>query len=73
VQQRLQRPMIASQKHHLYTMLGIVVELLVSWLLLWVICKKHLGVLGFRPTKAGLPILVWDFCSPLFVARCTNL
>ena len=32
-------------------MIGIIVELIISWLLLWFICKKHLSVLGFRPTK----------------------
>ncbi len=32
-------------------MAGIIVELILSWILLWVICKKHLGALGFKPTK----------------------
>jgi membrane protease YdiL (CAAX protease family) len=32
-------------------MAGIIVELIISWLLLWFISKKHLSVLGFTPTK----------------------
>ena len=32
-------------------MAGIAVELIVSWILLWFICKKHLSVLGLSPTK----------------------
>jgi membrane protease YdiL (CAAX protease family) len=32
-------------------MAGIIVELVISWLLLWLVCKKHITVLGFRPTK----------------------
>jgi len=32
-------------------MLGILVQLAISWLLLWLIEKKDLSVLGLRPTK----------------------
>ncbi|MGH2623228.1 MAG: lysostaphin resistance A-like protein [Sphingobacterium sp.] len=32
-------------------MAGVIIELIISWLLLWFITKKHLSVLGFRPTK----------------------
>lgn len=35
-------------------MLGIIVQLLISWLLLWLFEKKGLGVLGFYPTKKRL-------------------
>ncbi len=35
-------------------MLGIIVQLLVSWLLLWLFEKKGLGVFGFYPTKKRL-------------------
>ena len=45
-------------------MAGILVELIISWLLLWFICKKHLSVLGFRPTKIRLIHL----CVGLFIA-----
>src|SRR6185295_8405271 len=31
-------------------MIGIIVQLAISWLLIWLIEKKNLGVLGFRPT-----------------------
>jgi membrane protease YdiL (CAAX protease family) len=50
-------------------MAGIVVELIISWLLLWLICKKHLSVLGFGPTK----IRVTNLCVGLLIAAscCT--
>jgi uncharacterized protein len=32
-------------------MLGIIVQLAISWLLLWLFEKRNLGVLGFFPTK----------------------
>jgi len=35
-------------------MAGIIVELIVSWVLLWLIEKKHLGVLGLMPNKRRL-------------------
>ncbi|RYY38587.1 MAG: CPBP family intramembrane metalloprotease [Chitinophagaceae bacterium] len=50
-------------------MIGILVQLTLSWLLLWFVCKKHLVVLGFRPTRsrlingiAGL-LLAASFCA----------
>ncbi len=39
-------------------MAGIIVELIISWLLLWFISKKHLSVLGFRPTRNRVANLV---------------
>ncbi len=45
-------------------MAGIIVELIVSWLLLWFIYKKNLAVLGFRPTKNRL----MNFFVGLFIA-----
>lgn len=39
-------------------MLGIIVELIISWLLLWFICKKHLSVLGFKPTTHRVIFLI---------------
>lgn len=62
-------------------MIGIIVELIISWLLLWFICKKHLSVLGFRPTKnrmtnliAGLFIAascctLWQLMTTLFIGN----
>jgi membrane protease YdiL (CAAX protease family) len=50
-------------------MVGIIVELIISWLLLWFICNKHLSVLGFRPTKER----VINLCIGLVIAAscCT--
>lgn len=50
-------------------MAGIVVELIISWILLWLICRKHLSVLGFRPTKSR----IFNFCFGFFIAAtcCT--
>lgn len=39
-------------------MIGIIVELTISWFVLWFICKKHLSVLGFRPTKNRMTQLI---------------
>lgn len=52
-------------------MAGILVELIVSWLLLWFVCKKHLSVLGFRPTKNRMTnlvvgLLIAAFCCTLW-------
>ncbi len=35
---------IKEFNHH--KMAGILVELIISWILLWFICKEHLSVLG---------------------------
>ena len=48
-------------------MAGIIVELIISWLLLWAICKKHLGVLGFKPTTTRASHLIIGF---LIAASC---
>jgi len=53
-------------------MLGVLVEIALSWLLLWLIDKKNLGVLGLRPTvirvKAFLLLLLAAvLCSLLAV------
>lgn len=39
-------------------MIGIIVELTISWLLLFLIYKKDLSVLGFRPTKNRMSNLI---------------
>lgn len=47
-------------------MLGILIQLLVSWLLLWLFEKKGLGVLGFRPTqKRVLGFVLFFFIAAL--------
>src|SRR5688572_22542700 len=48
-------------------MAGIIVELAVSWLLLWLIEKKNLGVLGLMPNRRrliqfGMLLLVAGIC-----------
>jgi membrane protease YdiL (CAAX protease family) len=45
-------------------MLGIIVELAISWVLLWLIEKKHLSALGLIPTKRR----IFQFLFLFFVA-----
>jgi len=52
-------------------MIGIIVELIISWLLLWFIVKKHLSVLGFKPTKSRavqliVGLLLAAFCCTVY-------
>ncbi|HEU5053393.1 MAG TPA: CPBP family intramembrane glutamic endopeptidase [Hanamia sp.] len=35
-------------------MLGLLGEIIISWVLLWIFCKKNLLVLGIAPTKSRL-------------------
>lgn len=51
-------------------MLGIIVELLVSWLLLWIFYKKSLLVLGIAPTQSRLFNL---FFGILIAAVCCTM
>lgn len=51
-------------------MFGIIVELIISWLLLWFVCKKHLSVLGFSPTKNRITNLILGF---IIAATCCTL
>lgn len=44
-------------------MAGIIVELIISWLLLWFISKKHLSVLGFTPTNSRFLHLLFGFLA----------
>lgn len=44
-----------------YSMIGLIVELAVSWLLLWFVGKKHLSALGFSPTGTRLLHLFGGF------------
>ena len=51
-------------------MIGIIVQLIISWVLIWFIERKDLGVLGFRPTKRrlldfGLFFLLTVLCACL--------
>lgn len=58
-------------------MSGILAELLISWLLLWFICKKHLSVLGFKPTNIrlrdlGTGLLIGAGCCIIYHLMATN-
>jgi len=60
-------------------MIGIIVELIFSWLILWFIEKKHLSALGLTPTKnrtihlmvglllAGSCCLIYNIATVAFV------
>ena len=48
-------------------MLGLIVELIISWLLLWIFCKQGLMVLGIAPTKSRLFNVFFGF---LIAAAC---
>lgn len=45
-------------------MLGVLIQLIVSWLLLWLVSRKHLAVLGFYPTRKR----IIDLVSGIFIA-----
>ncbi len=47
-------------------MIGIVVELLISWLLLRLIVKQNLSVLGFMPTLTRIVELIGGLLWPVF-------
>jgi CAAX protease family protein len=51
-------------------MIGILVQLALSWLIIWIFQKKNLSVLGFRPTKRR----ILDFIFFLLIAAilCAN-
>jgi membrane protease YdiL (CAAX protease family) len=51
-------------------MLGILVELALSWLILWLFARKHLPVLGIVPTKNRLINLLIGF---VLAASCCFL
>jgi CAAX protease family protein len=51
-------------------MLGLIVELIISWLLLWFFCKESLSVLGIVPTKKRIANLSFGF---LIAAICCTV
>lgn len=58
-------------------MIGILVELIISWLLLWLISRKNLSVLGFTPTKGrvtnlGVGLLIAASCCTLYQLMTTG-
>jgi hypothetical protein len=56
-------------------MLGIIIQLLISWLIVWLFEKRNLSVLGFLPTKARLMdfflflLITAIFCSTAFLLK----
>src|SRR6185503_888617 len=56
-------------------MIGILVQLALSWLIIWLVEKRDLGVLGFYPTKKRLGDFAVFFlitaacCSSDFIMR----
>jgi uncharacterized protein len=56
-------------------MLGILVQLALSWLIVWLVEKQHLNVLGFTPTKqrlldfTGFLLLAAACCASGFLLR----
>ena len=51
-------------------MAGLIVELIISWLLLWIFYKKGLRLLGIFPTKSRLFNLIFGFSA---AAACGTL
>jgi membrane protease YdiL (CAAX protease family) len=47
-------------------MLGIIVQLAISWLLVWLVEKQHLTVLNFYPTKQRLMDFLLFLCIGAF-------
>jgi uncharacterized protein len=56
-------------------MIGIIVQLAISWIIIWFFEKRNLSVLGFRPTKKRLTDLIVfflitaTFCSTGFLMK----
>lgn len=51
-------------------MIGILIQLLLSWLILWLVSRKHLSVLGFYPAQKR----IIDFVAGLLLAAvCCGL
>ncbi|HYF31078.1 MAG TPA: type II CAAX endopeptidase family protein [Chitinophagaceae bacterium] len=53
-------------------MLGIIIQLAISWLLVWLIERKHLGVLGLMPTPRrladfGIFLIATALCAVLAI------
>lgn len=51
-------------------MIGLIIELIISWLLLWIFCQQGLLVLGIIPTKSRLSNLLFGF---LIAAVCCTV
>jgi uncharacterized protein len=51
-------------------MIGILIQLAISWFLLWLFEKKDLSVLGFKPTKSRIHNFLFGF---LAAATCFTI
>ncbi len=59
-------------------MIGIIIELAISWLLLWLFAKNNLNALGFKPTKnriiiLGTGLLLSGICCIIYHLLKTSL
>jgi hypothetical protein len=56
-------------------MAGLLIQLAVSWLLLWFIDKKHLTVLGFKPTNQRVQQFTFGFTlsALVFTLYCLTI
>lgn len=54
-------------------MAGIIVELIISWLLLWFFEKKHLNALGFTPTRQRLAQFLIGFVIAATISSLYHL
>ncbi len=57
-------------------MTGLIIELIISWLLIWIFCRDGLSVLGIFPTQSRLlnflfGFLVATFCCTLYFLAFT--
>jgi membrane protease YdiL (CAAX protease family) len=49
-------------------MLGIIVELIISWLMIWFFERRNLSVLGFRPSEERLKDLVFGLIASSIIS-----
>jgi membrane protease YdiL (CAAX protease family) len=54
-------------------MLGIVVEVLISWLLLWLTYRQHITALGVVPTVSRIVDCLAGFCLSVFFCATYHL
>jgi uncharacterized protein len=52
-------------------MIGIIVQLVLSWIIIWFFSKQNLEVLGFKPTSKRLVLFILFFCVTTICAAST--
>ncbi len=52
-------------------MIGIVVQLVVSWIIIWFFSKQNLGVLGFKPSSKRMILFILFFFVTAICAAST--